>query len=315
MPLPESAVVEEVCANTVRGRTRTNRQGDFSLALGQASNAELMTNTDASDNGRSFEDKRLRLAGCELRAVLPGYISTMTPLSASDTEIGMKNVGTLVLKKIGGAPAVGPTISATSFKVPDDARKEYEKAEKEAQKNKFKQAQEHLQKAVDIYPAYAEAWVGLGKLHEHDGRIDESKSAFQRAMDADANYVPPYLHLALYAAREKRWEDARALTDKALRLDPKDYADAYFINAIANFNLHHLQEAQKAALKAAEMDREHRQPRIHYLLAAICEANGDREQAAMHLKEYLQFAPEAPDASAAKAHLAELSNAISAQKD
>jgi hypothetical protein len=37
-------------------------------------------------------------------------------------------------------------------------------------------------------------------------------------------------------------------------------------NALANLNLRHLPEAEKSALKAAEIDKSNADPRVHFLL-------------------------------------------------
>lgn len=305
---PQRIVVQEICGTIVRASTHTDMKGNFTLSLGQASDSQLEANADAAENGRTAPDNQLRMVGCELRAVLSGYVSSEVHLSGSDSETGMRDVGTLILKRVGGAPpSGGTTISATSFQVPDKARKEFDKAAKEAEKSQPDRAIEHLRKSVEIYPNYAAAWVALGQVQTDLKHTDEATAAFKRAIEADAKYVPPYIYLALLAVREKQWQEALQLSDRAVRLDPVNFADAYFLNAIANFNLHHLQEARTAALKAADMDGEHHQPRIQYLLAAIYEATGERDQAAQNLREFIRLAPNAPDLAAAKQQLEQLS--------
>jgi Tfp pilus assembly protein PilF len=303
---PESVVVEEVCGNTVRARTRTDLRGGFTLALGQASAGQSAITGDASEgNDPDRVRQTFRVAGCELRGVLGGYISTQLQLDGSDAEVGMSNVGTIVLKRIGGVQS-GSTVSVTSYQVPDKARKEYEKAIKALQQQQTKSAEEHLRKAVEIYPKYAAAWVSFGELHKQVGLIEEAKADFEKAIEADPNYVTPYVHLAYFSANSREWVDVLKLTEQAIRLDPLAFADAHFLNAVANFNLQHLEEAKRSALRAAELDQQHRIPRIHHLLSAIYEASGDRELAAAQLREYLKIAPTSPEAAAARERLQQL---------
>lgn len=304
---PESVVVEQVCGNTVRARTHTDLRGSFSIGLGQAALAEPFANGDASEERDPRSRPTVQLTGCDLRAVLAGYISSELHLDGTGSDIGIKNVGTIVLRPLGGTQSGGGgSISVTSFQVPDKARKEYEKALKFSESNDRKRAQEHLLKAVEIYPKYAVAWVTLGELHQQSDNLDDAKAAFERAQQADPNYVSPYLHLAYFAAKDKKWEDVFHLSEQAIRLDPVDYPDSYFLNAVANYNLHHLPEARRSALKAAEMDKLNHIPRIHYLLAAIYEASGERESAVAQLNEYLKLEPNTPESASARQRLDKL---------
>jgi len=90
------------------------------------------------------------------------------------------------------------------------------------------------------------------------------------------------------------------LTTRALELDPVNDAYAYFFSAIAYFNLNQLPEAERRALKAEEIDRDHHEPLIQFLLAQIYEAKRDSVEAASHLREYLKFAPDAQDSGEVK---------------
>ena len=81
---------------------------------------------------------------------------------------------------------------------------------------------------------------------------------------------------------------------------------AYGLNAAANLSLHKLPEAEKSALKAAEIDKSHNDPRIYFLLAQIYEAKGDPTNEAAQLRQYLKFTTDPNDAAMVKAYLAEL---------
>ena len=52
----------------------------------------------------------------------------------------------------------GLTTSATSALAPKDAKRAFERGTKALDSNKPDEAQKELQKAVDLYPRYAEAW-------------------------------------------------------------------------------------------------------------------------------------------------------------
>ena len=83
---------------------------------------------------------------------------------------------------------------------------------------------------------------------------------------------------------------------------------AYHYNAAANFYLHKLPEAEKSALQAIEIDKGNGDPRVHFLLALIYEAKGDRENEELQLRAYLKHASpsDAATAEVAKRYLSAL---------
>jgi hypothetical protein len=67
-----------------------------------------------------------------------------------------------------------------------------------------------------------------------------------------------------------------------------------------------LLEAEKSALRALELDVRNSEPRIHFLLAQIYAAKGDRSNTAAQLREYLKFAKDPDDVALVKSNLAKL---------
>ena len=63
----------------------------------------------------------------------------------------------------------------------------------------------------------------------------------------------------------------------------------YAYNAAANLNLHNLPQAEKSALRAADLDQNNADPRIHFLLAQIYEAKGDRAGRGSAVKRVLEI--------------------------
>ncbi len=118
-------------------------------------------------------------------------------------------------------------------------------------------------------------------------------------------YLPSYLCLADIAARSGQWNDALKLSSRALEIDPSNNPVAYDYHAAAHLNLRHLPDAEKSALKAIEIDRNHSDPRVHFLLAQIYEAEGEHDKEAAQLREYLKYATGA-DAAMVKQYLSQL---------
>ena len=60
---------------------------------------------------------------------------------------------------------------------------------KVAQNNLWKEATYRWEKAVGIDPTYAAAWNNLGIGYEHEGRFDDARKAYERAVALDPKNV------------------------------------------------------------------------------------------------------------------------------
>jgi tetratricopeptide (TPR) repeat protein len=141
---------------------------------------------------------------------------------------------------------------------------------------------------------------------EAQRKTAEAFGACSQPLATDSNYLPAYLCLADIAAHSASWNKVLQLSSRALEIDPANDAVAYDYNASANFHLHRLPEAESSALRAAEIDKSNADPRVHFLLAQIYEAKGDRESEAAQLREYLKYASDPNDVAMVKHYLSEI---------
>jgi tetratricopeptide (TPR) repeat protein len=199
-----------------------------------------------------------------------------------------------------------PTVGVADLQIPDKAQKEYELSCAAIKNKKMEDAETHLRKVVKQYAKYAAAWVLLGQVLEARQKTDEARDACSHPLTSVANYLPAYLCLTDISARLNHWDEVLKLSARALEIDPAANAAAYAYNATAALNLHRLNDAEKSALRAFEIDTNHSDPRLHYLLAQIYAAKGDLASAAAQLREYLKFATDPDDAVVVKGYLAKL---------
>ena len=199
-----------------------------------------------------------------------------------------------------------PVIPVGQLQISTRARKEYQAACAALRDNKTPEAEKHLRKVVQESPKYAAAWVTLGQVLAAQQGNAEARDACTQASTADSSYVRAYLCLADIAARAHDWKEVLAQSTHALDLDPEDNAVAYEYNAAANLNLRDLAAAEKSGLRAAEIDQEHREPRVYFVLAQIYELKGDPQNEAVQLRTYLKYATNPDDVAMARSYLAEL---------
>ncbi|HZM10487.1 MAG TPA: tetratricopeptide repeat protein, partial [Candidatus Limnocylindrales bacterium] len=312
MAPPSPVAILRICNSSSRRETFTSGDGGFSFVVGDRAPSMM---PDASEDTRSFgsDSQTSRndpmttgqnnfsspTADCELRADLSGYSSSSIRLDAS---MNNTNVGVIVLHSRG--KKVEGMVSVASMQVPAKARKEYEKGSEALEKGSLADAEKLLRKAIEEYPKFAEAWLRLGDLEQRRKNMEGATSDFQEAINADPNFALPYLRMAFLSAVASNWEQTHKLTERLLALDPINFPLGYYYNAVAEFNLNHLPQAETNALRAESLDKLHSEPRVELLLASIYTAKGAPAAAADHYRAYLKLVPDGPLNERVKADLA-----------
>lgn len=317
-PPPETVVIQSVCGGMSRTQAYTDSKGRFSFQFGENNSGVFqdasVSNPD-SPFGMPYSSSRAGSPGmpgtaaermmqqCDIEARLPGFASDSLSL-ASRRAMDNPEVGTIFLHRL--APVEGRVVSATSLAAPKDARKAFEKGQQALKKNNRDEAAKHFETAVQLYPEYAIAWTELGKVQSARNQPEDARKSFEAAMKAEPKFIDPYLFLALTQATAKEWKELAQTTDTVLRLDPYDYPQAYFLNAVAYYYLRNLDAAEKSAREGQGIDKFHRFPKSWHLLGAILAERRDYAGAAEQLRTYLSYAPQAPDAPVVRQELESL---------
>jgi tetratricopeptide (TPR) repeat protein len=318
-PVPPNVVIQQVCSGSPHSVAYTDTRGHFSFQFGQ-SNGMVMDASEASADRRSSggfgsaqsaggsnplssNPFKSQMNGCELRADLPGYRSTVATLF-NRTSMDNPDVGTIILHRMGASE--GTSVSATSLMAPKDARKAYEHGLQSLLKNKTADAQKDFEKAVAAYPKYADAWLNLGKVQRMHNALEPARESMLKAIEADAKLVGPYIELGLMAAMEKKWEDAGQYLDKGLKLDPIDFPNAWYADAVANFNLKKYDAAEKACRETVKLDLKHANPKAQFLLGMILIEKKDYAGATEQYREFVKRAPNAPEIDTVKDQLSQM---------
>jgi tetratricopeptide (TPR) repeat protein len=314
-PFTDRVAIESVCDGVTRTEGYADKKGDFGVRVGDR-NSGIIQDASVSSTDEYFSApilpapgdtttpvRRYMRANCEIRAKLPGYRSDTINVS-NRGKLDSPYVGTLVLHKAG--PMDGRVISVTSLAAPKNARTAFDKGQKALKNNQPDDARKDFETAVQIYPGYAAAWFELGRLAANRGDLDDGLRSYQKAIEADPKYVGPYLSVAAIEVVKKQFPQLLETTGELIRLDPYDYPQAYYMNALAYWDLVNDDAAEKSARQAEKLDTEGRFPRIRRLLATILTGRRAFPEAAEELRLYLKFAPQAADAGAVRTELARL---------
>ena len=259
-------------------------------------NGTIRLEIPAAPEGRMKTDSEPTKTTCFLpKVMLPGYRSFSGIVQ--DQQV-------IVLARLGEHE--GSTVSVTSLNAPEKARKAYEHGEAALARQKYAEAQKHLDQATAVYPSYAMAWSELGTTLERLGQTDQAAEAYRKAAVADPKYIKPLVQLAGLAGRQQHWDDERTEAATALKLHPIEFPGVYYYFAEACFHLERYSEAEDAALGTIEVDQHREFPQAYLLLAAVLAHKGDRDAAVSQLREYLKAAPHADDAPKIREQVARL---------
>jgi len=316
--LTEPAVIQTICRGRRHSETYSDVHGSFSFRFGDPTQGSAAAISDASSSNVNSNGTQSRpdLQDCQIQAELAGFSSQAVELN---TRIGLMNnidVGRVPLHRL--AHIDGTSISVTSVLAPPAAKKAFEKGLEQGKKNKWEDAEKSFAKAVQIYPRYATAWYQLGRLQLRNQLSSPSpsqppnlsaqsaKHSFEQSIAADPKYVDPYEGLAQLAMAAHEWPNVIEITNKLVSLNPVNFPDAYYDNAIANYNLKNFDEAEKSALLGVRVDDAHQIPKLQYLLAMILLRKQNYQGAAEHMQQFLSLAKERDDIELGKKGMAEI---------
>jgi tetratricopeptide (TPR) repeat protein len=296
----QPVAVQRMCNGQARTMAETDASGSFQVDLNrdeQPSSAPLPLPSEGTGPGQKLG------TDCELKFELDGFASRSVPLTGITSGPSITNIGTVIIHRI--ARSSESIVSATAMAVPDKAKKEFEKGKQAESKGRWAAAKEKFKNALQRYPKFALAWLELGRLQVQQKEITAARESFQNAVSADSKLIDPYAELTNLAIEQKQWKDVVETTDHMLQVSDANSPKIWFYNAAGNFNLGHIDQAEKSLMRGMRLDSEHRVPQMEYLLGLVFARKRDYPAAAMHISEYLRLCPNAPDSAVARQQLDE----------
>ena len=116
--------------------------------------------------------------------------------------------------------AKGGSIAAVDLNVPPDAQKELDAGNELFKQQKWDEAGQHYQKAIDIYPKYAMAYKNLGSVRMQKKDVAGAKDAYQHAVAINDKYAGAWMNLAQIAYDEHDLQGVETDLQKVLVADP-----------------------------------------------------------------------------------------------
>ena len=200
--------------------------------------------------------------------------------------------------------AGGAMVSASDLRVSKKASQEFDKATKLIAKQEWKKAIDQINKALALYPGYAEAYNNLGVVYARLGDSVKEREALQKAIAANDHFAPAFVNLARMEMKEHNFAAAEADLNKATAADPTDPRTLALLAQAQLLDVHY-EDAIASARKVHSMSHESYAV-VHFVAARACEKLNRLADAVSQLKLFLTEEPSGERATAARQEMAAL---------
>jgi tetratricopeptide (TPR) repeat protein len=279
----------------VRGRVESDSPG-----LGN----ELMVAVTDHERGRTQSRIQVSVAHdgtFELRD-LPGgmydlHVTTLRGDVLYEETVDIHSFTTQLTVRLPSPRSEKPGTGTVSFNellhpIPPKALRAFTDAQQEVEAGRDPEAIRKLERALRIYPAYAQARNNLGAVYIRQRRFPEALEQFQKALECGDATAPLYGNLAYTFCALGRWKDAEGAARHSVALDDSYIKGHYLLGNILarSVTSRSLQNAPEAArqlrLGAAEVRA------AYFDIANIYLYENDRLSAAEEVRLYLKSGDE-----------------------
>jgi tetratricopeptide (TPR) repeat protein len=182
------------------------------------------------------------------------------------------------------------TVSAAQLKVPEKARNLLQKARDALSKSKLVDAARYVEKALSVFPRYAEALTLRGVLELQDNQHEQARADAEQAIEYDPNYGKAYIVLGSAYVCLQQIDQAIRTLDRGIAITPDSWQGYYEMSralmAKGDFSAG-LRQAEKASALTPRNF-----PALHVLKADAYIGLKNHVAAGTELEAYLKEEPE-----------------------
>ncbi len=271
-------------------------------------NGQVVSSTYTAPNG-SFEIMNLASGPYEVHAI-GGLNDTLerVDLHSGDSFVSLR------LPQPDGAQAGdgGSTVSVAQYRVPSKARDVFHKAQKALDKQKYDQAEKLVDKALEIFPQYADALTLRALLRMDAGRQPEAIDDLQHAIHCDPSYGLAYIVMGAALNQTSRFDDAVRALQRGISLNPASW-QAYFEMGKAFVGKGDFPTAVRNLEQAQGMAPDAYAP-LHLVKAHALLGMKDYPNAMTELEKYLERDPHGQSSAQARETLAKVKAFMATKK-
>jgi len=192
-------------------------------------------------------------------------------------------------------------VSAHDAKAPENARKEFEKGQKEMTEKKFADAEAHFSKALSIYPQYDSAYQGLGNAYLLQKKHQQAEDAFRKGLAIAPENPRLEASVGHMLLLKNDVDGGEALLRKSVAQDASNEG-ALALLTRAEYQKDNCDDALNYAKKAHALPG-HREAFVHLIAGACLEQKSMPAGAAAEYELFLKEDPNNANAPVAKERL------------
>jgi tetratricopeptide (TPR) repeat protein len=193
------------------------------------------------------------------------------------------------------------TISVAQYRVPEKAREEFMKARAASAKSRTEEAQKHLQRALEIYPNYADALTLRAIFELSDRNAAAAVDDTQKAIQADSSYALAYTVMGAALNATGSFDEALRVLRRGETLAP-DFWQTYYEQGKAYLGKSDYRASMQQLDKAASLMQD-QFPIIHVVRARALMGLNQSADAVAELEAYLGKEPNGEESVQARAML------------
>jgi Tfp pilus assembly protein PilF len=235
-----------------------------------------------------------------VRAKEPGYFDAVAAVDVQGSPMGTANL-VLRPKPSEALPQPtdesGPDLSTLNVSVPEPARKEYELGRHSLENHDLDGGVAHLKRAIELHDLFPQAYTLLGMAYNEQKKWQDAQAALETAVKQDPKIVDAYFQLGACLNQQKDFTGAVNSLNQGLQLgqEAPDAAAAHYELGRAYLALGRWQDANHHAAMAVAM-----RPDVaswHILMGNIDLKKGDGQGAISEFQAYLKLDPDGPAAA------------------
>jgi len=184
------------------------------------------------------------------------------------------------------------TVSAAQLRVPRKAYNLLEKAQNAINKGKLNDVASYIEKALAIYPQYADAFTLRAALKLQDNREQEALSDAEKAVEYDPNYGRAYVVLGSVYSSMREFDLAIRTLNRGIAIEPNAWQGYYELSKAflrKGDCLESLRQAERASRLSPTI-----YPPVHIVKAYSFIGLGNSAAAITEFKNYLKQEPNGP---------------------
>jgi Tfp pilus assembly protein PilF len=152
----------------------------------------------------------------------------------------------------------------------------------------FSKAIQAYQKAIELDPAYVEAYNNLGIIYQLMGDAEKAFWAYRKSTEINPRYEKGYNNLGILLLLKGHYDEALAAFEKALAINPNNIESHINLGVLFK-KKGEWDKAIESYQKALAIDPLHRE--THYNIALLYEQLENLELAISHYQQFIELSP------------------------